>query len=104
MLSHPAAKRFTVFEAANSNLKEIYVASTSMAIVEAMAAIARELPPPIAHWDPERQHIQFRSLEFDLTREEAEAFIKRCTAMTPTGWKCFVDQPSRAIPRKSRAE
>jgi hypothetical protein len=96
VLTHPPRRRFTVFEAANADLREIYLTATAKAIFEAMADFARDLPPVIAHWKPEGQHIEFRSLEFDLTDDEAQSFIKRRLAKAaPADWKYLLEAPSR---------
>lgn len=96
MFTHPTDSRLTVFEADNEDLREVYITSTSMSIYEAMAEFERSLPAPVRHWKPERQHIHFRSLEFDLSKDQAADFIKRRMAQpTPAGWKLIVDAPAR---------
>jgi hypothetical protein len=96
MLSHPKDTHFTVFEAANEELKEIYITSTSSAIYEAMADFARSLPAVVRHWKPERHHIHFRSLEFELSKEQAAEYIKRRMGqLQPVGWRLIADAPTR---------
>lgn len=78
----------TVFEAVNNELKEIYVTWTVKPIFEAMADLGKKLPSTISHWRPDRQQINFRSLEFKLASESARAFIARHTAKPwPAEWK-----------------
>ena len=92
MLSKPNPERFTVFEASNEDLNEIYITATTLPIFQAMAQLANKLPAPIAHWRPERQHVNFRSLEFDLPKEAALEFIQRYIARPLTGnWKYFFE-------------
>ena len=82
----------TIFEAVNNDPKEIYVTATPKPIFEAMADLGKRLPSVIAHWHPDRHQINFRSLEFDQSREAADSFIKRYTARPwPAGWKYLVD-------------
>lgn len=88
----PAVRDVTIFEAVNTELKEIYVARTSKQIFEAIADLGKRLPPAISHWRPDRHQINFRSLEFKLSAEAARAFIVRHTARPwPEGWKYIVD-------------
>lgn len=69
-----------VFEAANADLKEVYVAWTSRPIFQAMAELDARRPSVITHWHPQHQNIAFRSLEFNLPEDEAQAFITRLVA------------------------
>ncbi len=88
---------FTVFEAVNNDLKEIFVTATKKPIFEAMAELGKNPPPLISHWRTDREQINFRSLEFDLSREEADEFIKRHTAKPwPAGWSYVVVRPIKA--------
>lgn len=49
-------------------------------------------PPVIAHWRPDRQHVSFRSLEFQLSEEDARAFVSRHIATPlPDRWKYIFD-------------
>ncbi|MDO8757634.1 MAG: hypothetical protein Q7J64_06470 [Elusimicrobiota bacterium] len=69
-----------VFEAANDDLKEVYVAWTSRPIFQAKAELDARPPSVITHWHPQHQNIAFRSLEFNLPEVEAQAFITRLVA------------------------
>lgn len=81
----------TVFEAANSDLKEIYVVWTARSVFEAMGALDKRPPAAIAHWRPSKQRIDFRSLEFKLNEDEARAFIARhATKQLQSGWKYII--------------
>jgi hypothetical protein len=91
-----ADRGITVFEAANDDLKEVYVAWTRLPIFQAIAELGEEPPPTIAHWKPRRQRISFRSLEFDQSVEAARAFIvHRVRKRLPEGWKYVIDPSSR---------
>lgn len=93
----PAARDVTVFEAVNNDLKEIYVASTRKQIFEAMSDLGKRLPEIISHWQPDRQQVNFRSLEFKLTDDSARSFIARHTAKPwPQGWKYIIEPDSSA--------
>lgn len=87
MRSSSRSSRKTIFEAINPDLKEIYVAATALPIFEAMSELGRNPPPQIAHWDLRRQRIEFRSLMFDLSANEARLFISKRLATAPLeGW------------------
>jgi hypothetical protein len=89
----PAVHDVTVFEAVNNDLKEIYVASTTKQIFEAMSDLGKQLPAAISHWRPKGHSINFRSLEFHMSAEAARAFIARHTARPwPEGWKYIVEK------------
>lgn len=82
----------TVFEAANDDLKEIYVTWTGRPIFEAMADLGAHPPAAISHWRPPQQHVSFRSLEFGLTEQSARLFIARRVAKSlPDGWRYVVE-------------
>lgn len=95
MLTHPSRERFTVYEAANNELKEIFVTLTNSSIFDSMGALGKHLPSAIAHWKPERQHIHFRSLAFDLKAEDAQDFIARHVAKRVPGWKYLVEETEK---------
>lgn len=96
-------QRATVFEAANSQRREIYVAWTFLPIFDATARLGEHPPSVIAHWRPEREQISLRSLEFDLTEEEARAFVARYVAKPPQeGWKYIVEPPGKPRPISQR--
>lgn len=87
---------FTVFEAVNNDLKEIYVTGTKKPIFEAMAEFGTHPPSMISHWRTNREQMTFRSLEFELSLEQAEEFIKRHTAKPwPAGWSYIVALPPK---------
>lgn len=88
----PGPSALTVFEAVNNDLKEIYVTATPKPIFQAVAELGKRLPSVISHWRPDRHQINFRSLEFHQSREQADSFIKRHAARPwPAGWKYLVD-------------
>lgn len=91
----PHERRYTVFEASNADLKEVYVTATSRSIFEAMANLTKKPPRAIAHWEPEHR-VSHRSLEFSLSKSEADHFIERYVGKRlPDGWR-FVPQASSA--------
>lgn len=79
-LSRAGDRAFTIFEAVNNDLKEIYVTAPARPIFDAMADLGKRLPSAISHWRPDKQQINFRSLEFNQSREKAASFIERHTA------------------------
>src|SRR5579859_7989508 len=81
-----------VFETHNKSLNEIYVTWTSRPVFRAFEEIVNQLPPAIAHWHPTKEAINFRSLEFGISKKSARAFIARHTAKSiSAGWKYIVD-------------
>jgi hypothetical protein len=91
-----ADRGITVFEAANDDLKEIYVAWTRLPIHQAIGELGDEPPAVIAHWKPRRQRISYRSLEFDQSTDSARAFIARhLRKRLPEGWKFVLDPDAR---------
>lgn len=94
-------RNVTVFEAANDELKEVYVTWTSRPIFQAMADLDTHPPAAIAHWRPAQQHVAFRSLEFGLTCESARLFIaRRVEKRLSEGWKYVVEPQSKDKPRR----
>ena len=89
-------RSFTVFEAANEDLKEIYVTWTSRPIFEAMSAFGKQPPKVLSNWKTSKHRITFRSLEFDLTEELARSFVSRHVSKQPlhAGWKFILDSPA----------
>lgn len=88
----PPLRSITVFEVANDELKEVYLTWTSRPIFEAMCDFGAAPPKLVSHWKTEKQHINFRSLEFDLTKELARDFISRHAAkQRQSGWKYILD-------------
>lgn len=85
---------FTVFEAANEDLQEIYVTLTRVSIVEAMLEFGVEPPPALGHWKMAQHRIKFQSLEFDLTEAAARSFAAwYVSKRPPSGWKFVLDSP-----------
>lgn len=85
-------RKVTVFEAANDDLKEVYVTWTCRPIFEAMADLGAHPPAAISRWRPPQQRVSFRSLEFGLTEQSARVFIVRRVAKSlPDGWRYVVE-------------
>ena len=80
-------RNYTVFEVINERRREIYVAKTDKAMFELVLELRRRLPPGIAAWRQE-DITAIRSVEFSLTSEDADFFIKnyRGTGL-PENWK-----------------
>lgn len=64
-----------MLEASNETRGESYLAATHFAPDEAFAALAKRLPSRLSHWRRHKDRIQFRTLGFNLSREEALRFI-----------------------------
>jgi hypothetical protein len=75
------------------DLKEIFVTLTARSIFESMGDLLKKRRPRfLAHWRPEKQHIEFRSLEFQLTEQEARTFIaQRIAKRLPSNWKYILE-------------
>lgn len=79
------AENFTIFEAINEPLREIYVGATTSPIFELTARLRQNPPRSIAHW--ELADINVRSIEFGLGEEAAREFIATYVRGTlPKGW------------------
>lgn len=65
--------RFTVFEISNEALSESYISATPSPISEAFTDMARRLPPRLSRWRP--KDVRFKTLGFNLSREDARRFI-----------------------------
>jgi hypothetical protein len=74
--------RYTVFEAANENTREIFVGMTAAPMFEAERALRAAPPAAIKHWDFNDVR-DFRSVEFDLSEENARQFIEGYARTTP---------------------
>jgi hypothetical protein len=82
-----ASRKYTVFEAANESLKELFVTATTKPVFEAALKVHGAHGEPIAHWKPRAHRITVRSVEFELTAEEAFAYIQAHLAARPrSGW------------------
>ena len=94
--------KYAVFEAANGELQELYVTWTALSIFNAMADFCMSPPIEVSHWAPKRQHIHFRSLEFELSVEDARAFVaQRLAAPPPEDWN-YVPNASLKGPAQSK--
>lgn len=90
--AHLLPARFTVFEAENTDLSESYLGATQSPIFETMAQLSRSLPVAIRHWRPDKQRVNFRSLEFNLTKDAARVYITDyVSTRAHSGWKYFVE-------------
>lgn len=79
--------KYTIYEAINEETAEIYVGMTPLPMFEEMLRVKKNPPPSIAHWDWERVDA-FRSVEFNMTKKEAEAFLEGYARATPpAGWR-----------------
>ena len=82
-----ATEIFTVFELVNDRLKEIYVAHTDDMIFQIVEDMRCRPATAIKHWNLDDVR-PVRSIEFDLTEEDARRFIANYlgTAL-PNGWR-----------------
>lgn len=78
---------FTIFEVSNETRREIYVGMTDLPMFQATQLLRASPPRCLAHWRGEEPHAA-RSIEFDLSREDARRFIDHYvkTALPP-GWR-----------------
>ncbi len=81
-----AGSRVTVFEAVNSTLKEFFIGTTTLTMNVGIARHQDTQPPEISHWKA-TQDINYRSVEFGLSAEDAEKFIAGYVRTLPRGWK-----------------
>ncbi|MBI3299276.1 MAG: hypothetical protein HYZ75_14000 [Elusimicrobia bacterium] len=79
----------TVFEAVNTDLKEVYVATTQL-LSDALGKDFLARPPKaVAHWMPEHR-VLFRCIEYSIAVSDAEAFIDHYSKSDIlVGWKVF---------------
>lgn len=89
VMSKPPKDRYTVFEAVNEDLKEIFIGKTRLPMFEAIELLRRSPPPALRHWAMNRW-IFFRSLEFGLEREAARELIARRAGGIPEGWRSIL--------------
>lgn len=80
-------RRFLVYEAINNKRKEIFVAMSYRPMHETIGLYKSSLPDPIQHWRAD--DIQtYRSIEFNLTEEQAHEFLENYVKSTVApGWK-----------------
>lgn len=69
----------TVFEVVNETLGEVYVGTTRGTMAELIESFRRERPKALAHWRREHR-LNFRSIEFDLPQQAADAFVRNYAA------------------------
>lgn len=92
--------KVTVFKIANDSLREFYVGTTSKPMAVLMAAVRRALPRAIRHWKMDHQ-LHFRSVEFGLQRDAADAFLRNyILTLKRVGWRVIAEPP--AISQKTR--
>jgi hypothetical protein len=85
-------RRFTIFEARNARLKELFLGATDGPIFDVLARLRAAPPAVIRHWNM-AQITQVRSVEFQLTAEQAEAFLLSYAHRTfPAGWRVLSDR------------
>lgn len=78
--------RVTVFEAINRVRGELFIGATPRPMHVLIAELRHSPPPETASWLPDE--VEYRSLAFDLEREEAKDYIRRYAAAR-SGWKVY---------------
>jgi hypothetical protein len=84
---------YNVFRIVNEARKEIFLAATTQSVVRAIAAIRDRRPAELAGWELD-DISAFESLDFDLTREAAVAFMEaRISRGKDRGYRYIVAWP-----------
>ncbi len=78
----------TVYEALNEARRELYVGWTPLAMHELSLTFSQRPPKPVSHWRPS-ELVTFRSVEFELTRRQADDFISKYAAYAGGDWRVF---------------
>ena len=86
-ISAPSLGKVTVYEAVNETTRELFVSATELPMHVLINLHATLPPDPIRHWKP-KHSVHYRSLEFDLPRDDAEKFIAGYSAaLGRADWK-----------------
>ena len=92
MLPISPEKVFKVVEVSNRALRELYCFTTDEVIFEAIAAFRRSPSPAVTHWRKHVESIEFHSIAFDLSFEQACAVIAEIESRpAPEGWRYVID-------------
>lgn len=87
-------ENLSVYEAANSRLRERYVSVSTGSLAEIVAEHRDARPAAIAHWLA--GEAEYRLVEGGLAREEAYDFAERYgELLRSSGWATMVDLPKR---------
>lgn len=80
-----------VFEAINDQLQEIFVGASELPVFAMIQRLRDRPPKAIAHWN--MKLAEFRSLQFDLTEDDARRFIRGWVKRTlPRGWRYLTEK------------
>jgi hypothetical protein len=78
--------RFTVYEAVNDTLREVYVGMSSAGMHHVMTRRGHARPPAIHHWQPDHA-VSYRSVEFSLAASYAVDFVAaHAKTLARPGW------------------
>lgn len=84
-------RRYTIYEAVNESLLEIYIGMSSLGMHHVMTRRGHTRPPAIHHWLPDHV-VSYRSVEFNLAASFAADFItERAKAAQRPGWTVLRD-------------
>ena len=87
---------WTVYEARNEELKELYIVSTMLDVAEEINRNRERPPLAIAHWTPEARH-SLTVLDVFPDQAAAAAGMRRRLARAETGWRVITDLHARAL-------
>ena len=86
-------RRFTVFEAVNDTIKEIFLGTTDAGMEEVVDQHQASLPERIAHWKPDHR-VRYRGVEFMLTAGQArKRVVSYGRAVDRPGWTVVSGPP-----------
>lgn len=87
----PPGQLLAVYEAANPELKEVYVGATGHLLERLKDAFLNQPPAIVSHWRP-RAPLVFRFIEYAVPAKAVHAFIEVHAAKAAKGgWTVLLD-------------
>lgn len=86
-------QRFTIYEASNETLKELYVGMTSLSLHQVMTKFRGRRPPEISHWNSDHA-VSYQIVESSLAASHAADFVVAHAAKAKRpGWTVIAGSP-----------
>jgi hypothetical protein len=84
-------KRYTIFEAKNARLKEVFLGATDGPVFDVVSRLSASPPAAIRHWNL-KEISQLRSVEFKLDAGQARAYLEEhAKTLLAGGWRVLTD-------------
>lgn len=82
-----------IYKAINRDLKQVLIGCTDLPLEELPALHRKERPRAIAHWDLDRQHVEYVNAQVVLGEHDYQEFLFQYSHQTGIpGWTTLVEE------------